>query len=34
MRIGLIWFMVGPKVELCEHGNETSGYLKDGDLLN
>jgi hypothetical protein len=30
---GLIWLRIGPIVGSCEHGNESSGFIKCWEIL-
>jgi hypothetical protein len=29
-----VWLRIGPIAGICEHGNETSGFIKGGELLD
>jgi hypothetical protein len=32
--IEFIWLRIGPVADYCEHGNEPSGSIKGGELLD
>jgi hypothetical protein len=32
--LGFIWLRIGTSGILCEHGNETTGSIKDGEFLD